>query len=807
MDPLGTIRASARALIRRPAYTLLTTATLAVGIGGTTAMYTLIDGVLVDSIPYDEPDRLVTLDVTSVSSGFGISLSIPHYMDWAERNRVFDEIGASAGTSFVMETAEGARQIDARMVLGDFFSVLGLGTVAGRTLTAEETEADAVPQAVLSHAFWQQVLGGEPGVVGSAVVLDGIPHAVVGVLAPGLGYPRPDVDLYTPMGAQSARLPWTARGSSFGTRALARLSDAATVASAQQDMNRVTAEVDAQNGQDQVTASVRTIQDLLLGDVRQGLWVLMGAVVLVLLIAGANVANLALARGEGRAAELAVRRALGADAGDTVRLLLAESLWLAVVGGGAGIALAYLAVGSVPSFLPVEIPSLVSGGIGIDGRVLAFALAVSLGAGLVFGLVPSLQAWRGVGGLRDGTRGTGSRTSTRFRNVLVSAQVALSVVLLVGSGLLLRSLGALSSVDKGFDSESVLTAWMAPPRGTFDEAGAWVAFYDQVLARVEASPDVQVAAATLLVPLSGNSWERRVRSEAGPEDPQERPSFLFNLVTEDYFDALGIPLVRGRTFETGDTEGAPFVTVIDETMADRFWPGEDPVGRQVSWGGDADGNPEWRTVVGVVANTRHYDLANASRIQAYVPMRQAGRDWGVGLRVLAKVRGDAAPVTRLVRETVAELQPSIPVAEVRMLDDYVADELGANRAMGVVTTAFGIVAALLACLGIFGVLSLAVARRAREIGVRIAVGATPRGVVALVARQGLTMAAIGGVVGLVVAALAGRVLEAFLYEVRTVDPLVYGASLALLMTAAVAAVAVPAVRAAKTPPSAVLRQE
>jgi putative ABC transport system permease protein len=807
MEILSLIRAGARGLVRRPAYTLLVTATLAVGIGGTTSVFSLVNGALLESIPYDEPDRLVTLDVTAASTGFGISLSIPHYMDWRERNRVFSHFGASAGWSFVHETTEGARLLDGRAVLGDFFAILGMETALGRTLTAEETEAGAAPQAVLGHGFWLGALGGDPAIVGRSVNLDDTPFEVVGVLAPGEGYPRPDVDLYTPMGQQADRLPWDVRGSSFGTQAVARLADGMTVEQAQADMDRVVAEVDAEVGADQVTAGVRTLEDFFLGDVRQGIWVLMGAVMVVLLIAGANVANLALARGESRAGELAVRRALGAGRDDLLRLLLAESLWLAAVGGSLGVGLAYAAVGALPSMLPLEVPALVSGQIGVDASVLAFALAVSLGAGLLFGMAPALQAWRGTSGPGDGMRNTAARSSKRFRGGLVVSQVALSVVLLVGAGLLLRSLGALASVEKGFDEGDVLTARLSPPRGLFDGREPWLAFYNQVLASLEASPDVEHAATTLLIPLSGSSWERRVRSETGPVNDQEQPSFLFNIVSEGYFETLGIPLVRGRAFESGDTEGAPLVAVVDERMAEHFWPGQDPIGRQVSWRDTPDGGLEWRTVVGVAANTRHYELANASRIQAYVPMRQAGPDAGVGLRVAVKTRGDAALVTQHLRRTVAELQPGVPVSQERMLAEYVADELGTNRAMGTVTSAFGVVAALLAALGIFGVLSLTVARRAREIGVRMAIGATRTSVVRLVARQGLTMAVIGAGAGLVVSALTARVLEAFLYQVEPLDPLVYAGSAAILLAAAVVAVTQPALRAARTSPSRVLREE
>ncbi len=808
MESIRLLHTSVRALLRRPAYALLACLTLAVGVGGTATMFAVTKGVLLESLPYPDAERLVTIDPTSAATGFGVSLSVPHYQAWKDRNRVFDLFGGSAGSSYVFETGDGAIQADARWVLGDFFQVLGLDAALGRTLAAAETEAGAAPRVVLGHGFWQNTLGGDPAVVGRAITLDGVPYEVVGVLPPGAGYPRPDVDLYTPMGTHAERLPWAEYGSSFGMRALARLADGRSIVEAQSEMDRVTTGVNGEIApEDRVEARVRTVEDLLLGRVRPSLLLLTGAAMLVLLIAAANVANLALVRGEARAGDFAVRRALGAGRGEITRLVMAETLALALTGGALGMGLAALVINVLPGVLPVEIPALVEGQIGLDASVLALGIAVSALAGVLLATGPVLGALRAGHAPSFGaaTRATGDRSSTRFRHALVVVQVALSVVLLIGSGLMIRSLSSLASVDLGFEPEGVLTARISAPPRTFGSVEAWLDFHDQLVARLEASPDVTRASATLLVPLSGSSWERRVRAET-PLAPEERPSFLFNLVSEGYFETLGVPLIRGRPFGPGDTPESDPVVVVDERFAEHFWPGEDPIGRRVTWREADDGTvAEWRTVVGVVANVRHYEMASPSRIQAYVPVRQAGADAGVGLRVAVAARGDLAPVADLLRRTVADLEPGIPVAQMRPLADHVADELRGTRSMGLVTGTFGAVALLLSCLGIFGVLSLSVARRSREIGLRVALGSTPRAVVALVLGQGMRVTALGVALGVAGAAATGRLLGAFLYEVAPIDPIVYVAAVGVLVLAALIAAAHPAARAASTEPGRVLR--
>jgi putative ABC transport system permease protein len=802
------IRLAFRSLLRRPGFTLLAVGALALGVGGSTAVYSLVQNVLLEGLPYEEPDRLVTPDART-PQGYLVSLSVPYYREWSDRSRSFSAWGGSTSWSFVRPGADGSELLNARLVLGDFFATLGLRPALGRLLTGAETWLGAEPLVVLGHDYWHRAFGGDPGVIGRPFTTDGFAGTIVGVLPAGAGYPSAEVEAYVPMGLM-ADLPWEARLSSFGMRAVARLAPGVTLEAAQSDLDRVAAGLASELGEPVATPELRRLDDLFLADVRAGIWTLMGAVALLLLIACANVANLALARGESRAQELAVRSALGAGRGRLVGLLLTESLLLAALGGALGLGLAALVVGPLPSLLPLDLPALLAPRVTLGAPVLAFALATTLLTAALFGLLPALRLGlrAGQGRLYRGARTAsgGGREARRLRDGLVVTQVALSLVLLVGAGLLTRSLQRLAGVEKGFVAENVISARLQAQEGTFDSVERRHAFYDALVAELEASPDILSAAATLLVPLVPRSWERVIAPEGASLDPVEMASVLYNVVSPGYFETLGVPLVRGRAFGEADREGAVPVAIIDETMAARFWPGEDPLGKQVTFNPPTpDDPPTWLTVVGVVANIRHYELETPSRIQVYVPMRQAGP---MGLSVAVKHRpGADAAATDLLRRAVAGLEAGIAVADLRPLDDRVTDALGPRRALGAVTVLFGAFATLLAALGIFGVLSLAVARRRQEMGVRMAVGATPARVLRLVLRYGVGLAAVGCGIGLVGALAGNRLIASLLFQVDPFDPLIYAIVTGAMLAVAAAAALAPAARAARTDPMEALRHE
>jgi putative ABC transport system permease protein len=808
---MSEIRSTLRTLFRRPSFTLLAVGALALGVGGTTAVYSLVHHVLIDGLPYGDPDRLVTSDVRS-PQGHQISLSIPYYRAWSARSRMFANWGGSAGWTFLRSGQDGSELLSARLILGDFFSTLRLRAALGRLPTASETERGALPTVVLGYGFWRRAFGGDSAVVGQPLTTDRFVGTVVGVLPAGAGYPSAEVDIYVPRGLLDD-LPWDERLDSFGMRAVARLAPGATLRSAQADLDRVASELATEFREPIATPELRPLDDLFLGDVRAGLWTLMGAVGLLLLIACANVANLALARAESRTRELTVRAALGAGRRRLVMLLFTESAVLAVLGGAAGLGLAALVVGPLPSLLPLDLPALLAPRVSLSVPVLAFALAITILSAALFGLVPALRlGLRGEpGNLHGGARtagGAAGREARRLRDALVVTQVALSLILLVGAGLLTRSLQSLAGVDKGFVSENVITGRLQSQQGTFDGAGERHVFYETLLADLEASPEIVSAGATLLVPLVPRSWERVIAPEGASLDRNDMASVLYNVVSPDYFETLGIPLLRGRALESGDRDGALRVAVIDETMAERFWPGEDPTGKRVTFNAVEQGHPvevEWLTVVGVATNTRHYELESPSRFQVYVPMRQAGP---MGLSVAVKHRpGTGAAAAEVLRRTVGALQPGIAIAELRPLDDVVSDALGSRRALGVLVVLFGASAVLLAALGIFGVLSLVVARRRQELGVRVAVGASPASVLRLVVGYGVGLAGVGSAIGLVGALAGSRLIGSLLFQVAAFDPVVYAMVTVIMLAVAAAAALAPATRAARTDPARVLREE
>jgi putative ABC transport system permease protein len=803
------IKAAIRSLVRRPGYALLAVGALGLGVGGTTAVYALVYHVLIDSLPYQEPARLVTPDTRS-PQGFLISLSIPYYNAWSERSRTFTSWGGSAGWSFIRPLPDGSELVNTRLVLGGFFRTLGMRPALGRLFGADETERGTTASVVLGHAYWQRVFGADSNAIGRSLTTDRFTGTIVGVLPAGAGYPSAEVEAYVPMGVLED-LPWENQWNSFGMRAVARLAPGVALETAQQDLDRVAAELESEYGEPVATPELRRLDDLFVGDVRAGLWTLMGAVGLVLLIACANVANLALARGEGRSQEFAIRTALGAARCHLVGLLLTESALLAVVGGALGLGIATWVAGPLPSRLPLDLPQLLSARVSLSPAVLAFGVGVTALSAALFGLIPALRlASRGGSAhLPQGARTVGAATgrdARRMRDGLVVVQVALSLVLLVGAGLLIRSLQELSGVDKGFVAENVITARLQPPQGTLETPEERYQFYDALVAELNASPDVGSATATQLIPLVPRSWERLIAPEGASLELNDMHSVLYNVVTPEYFRTLGIPLIRGRTFGSGDRTDTRLVAVVDETMARQFWPGEDPIGKRVTFNDSEEGEPvEWMTVVGVAANVRHYALQTPSRIQVYVPMRQAPP---MGLSLAVKHRaGTEAAVAEAVRRTVARLQPGIAITNLRPLDDIVDDALGSNRALSALTLLFGATAVSLAALGIFGVLSLTVARRQRELGVRMALGATPADVLRLIARYGAALALTGCVIGLVGAFVANRLIVSLLYDVKFFEPAVYvTVTVAMIAIAAVAALA-PAMHAARTDPMTVLRDE
>jgi len=804
-DLVQDLRYAARVLRRAPLFTAVAALTLALGIGANSAIFSVVSAVLLTPLPIPHSERLVFVSMRS-AQGFGISVSIPNARDWIRETRAFTAMTAARGVGMNLTGGDRPERVVAQQVLGDYFGALGVAPAAGRAFSAAETELGAPAIAVLSHGFWQSRFGGAPTAVGSTLLLGGRPFTVVGVMPASLDALDEEVDMYLPLGA-FPELPWEQRGNSPGLYAVGRARPGVSYQQAAADIERVGREIGARTGEKAVPVPL-PLREKVIGDVGPALILLTTAVGLVLLIACANVANLLLARGEARQRELAVRVAIGASRARLVRQLLTESVVLATFGGVLGVALAMVAVRLLRGWLPQGVPG--ADRIAVDGRVLLFTVALAIGTGLLFGLLPALRASRAgaAEGMREGSRGAGEgRERQRLRGALVVSEVVLAVLLLVGAGLTARSFLKLRAVDPGFDPSDVLVMRVAPSRDRYGEPERWRAFYDQLLTRVRTVPGVQYAGLSSLVPLGGNSNETMVRPEgASPDDAQ---SVLRQESSPDFFRAMGIRVVRGRTFTEDEARGTLPVAVIDERMAERFWPGEDPIGKRITYerASETDSTPVWRTVVGVVRNVRHYELQSPSRIQVYRPYQQTTRPAPPGLAIFLKTTGDQTAVTKAVRDAVAALDPELPVYGVTTMNEVVGRRVATSGLIGRLLLAFGVAALTLAAIGIYGVMSYTVARRTREIGVRMALGAQPRDVVRLVVGRGGRLTAVGIALGVVGALVAARAIAGTLYGVRPWDPTTF--VLAPLVLGAVALVAsyVPARRASRVDPSLSLQAE
>ncbi|MDP2471692.1 MAG: ABC transporter permease [Candidatus Palauibacterales bacterium] len=809
------LRYAIRMLRKRPGFTAIAVLTIALGIAANTSIFSVVNGVLLRPLPVADQERLVVPDVIG-PSGFEISLSIPNFKDWREQNTTFESFGANASRSRTLTGGERPEMVVTRMILGDWFETLGVPPHIGRVIQSDETWAGAAPIAVINYGFWQRHFGGDPAALGKTLVLDGETFTVVGVMPPKFAFPSAETDIFVPMGYYSEQMCWEQRGCSQGTWAIGKLAEGVPMATAQADLDRIAAGITEMEGDQQAVPRLQSISDAYVGDLRRQVWILMAAVGFVLLIACANVASLLLARGESRRRETALRTALGASQGRLLRQFITESVVLGMIGGLLGLGLAWIGIRLLLQVLPSSLPSVVRGNIGMDVNVLLFTFVAAAVAGLVFGIAPAIRAARPdlAEELKEGSRGSVGRGRQRLRSGLVIAEVALSLVLLIGAGLMIQSLAQLRKVDKGFDPENVFTARVQLPRIKYDGKEAAWAFYQEFIDRVEALPGATSASLSQIVPLQGNSWENYIYPE-GVEIVQENGrSVLFHMITPSHFETLGIPILRGRGFTTADREGNGRVVVVDERMAEEFWPGEDPIGKRVTWeteevadGHDGDAPRIWRTVIGVTRNTRHYELENPSRIQLYVPIQQSGRNWTTSMYVLVKTAGDPLAMTELVRRELAAMDPDVPLTDIETMEGYVDQAMAGSRAMGDLLSVFSGIALFLSAIGIFGVMSFSVVQRLREIGIRMALGAKAGDVVRMVSRQGLSLTLAGIAIGLVAAFGLTRMMASILYDVSPADPLTYGGFALFLVVVSLLAAWLPARRATRVDPVIVLREE
>ena len=797
------MRSIIRSLIRRPGYSILAVLTIAIGVGGVGAVASVVNGVLLRPLPFHNAEQLVTLDVTS-AQGFGVSTSIPNYNDWRDRSRVFQMYGAAAGWGFRTTDPGNPEIIEAEAVIGDFFRVLGVEAQLGRVFNASETTEGAAGLVVLTHGYWQRRFGADPAVIGKAFGLDGRPYTIIGVLPANVAWPKTDV--LVNMGAIPG-LPWNERDSSFGTRIYARLAPGISLGMASADLERAGREVIEQFGPDVAKPSLRPLQDYLIGSATGQIWLLLGAVSLVLLVAMVNVGGLLFARAEERRRELATRMALGASRREIVRQLVLESVALASAGGLLGLGLGFALMRPLVRLLPSEIAPVLVQRVTMDPVTIAITLGITLATAIAFGALPALRTLRVDlhEALSAGIR-VGGGMRERTRSAFVVAEVALSVVVLIGAGLLLSSYLKLQNTDKGFDSTTAVTARVNAGGRDFPDKARWLAFYDELLTRTRALPGVTSSALSLLVPLSGRSWEMRTLPE-GKTDPEKNgASTLFNVVSEDYFKTFGIPLVEGRAFQSTDTDGSAPVAIIDETLAARYWPGTNAIGKRLTIEErNADSTLLYRTVVGVARNVRHYEVHSPSRIQVYIPARQTLARGGLTLNVTVKTALPPGSVLASLRRTVTDIDSRIPIARTSTLAEYVDAALSGERALGTIVSWLAAVALLVTAVGLIGIVSYTVVQRTREIAIRMALGAQGGSVVGWITSQGLVLAGVGLAIGIAAALAMARVLSRFLFGVSPMSPTIYAACAVLVLIVATIAAFLPARRAARINATLVLR--
>jgi putative ABC transport system permease protein len=795
------LRYAVRQLIRSPGFTAIAVLTLGLGIGANTAIFSVVNAVLLRPLPYPEPSRLVSVAEQRPSGATNV-VSYPNFLDW-RKDGALESVALGRTLSFNVGGAEGPERIAGALVSADYFKVLGLAPAAGRYFLGGEDTPGKDGVAVIGHGLWQRRFGGDPGVVGRTLTVDGQPLTIIGVAPAGFRYPE-ETELWTPVSRDEPAL-LEERGL-HAYEVIGRLHPDQTLESAAARLHalaaRLAVEYPASNRGWGV--GLTPLHESLVRGLRPTLLLLMGAVGFVLLIASANVAGMMLARGASRRRELAIRAALGAGRWQLVRQLLTETALLTFLGGVLGVAFAMWGVDALLSLAPEGLHP--TDAAVMDGTVLAFTFGVAAVTSLVFGLLPAVQTARrgGEASLQESGRTTGGVDRQRTRRVLVAGEIALALLLLVGAGLMVQSFRRLLAVNPGFRTANVVSARLSLPRGRRDSMEI-VGFYRELVNRARALPGVTAATAVAYLPLSreGARYSFSVEGQPFP-DPTQRPSSSFNVVTPGYFSTLDIPLLQGRDLTSRDDWGAPTVVVVNRTLARRFWPGENPVGKRLTLDDEPDEPSDWMTVVGVVGDVRHLSLVDEIMPQIYAPEAQVGLE---EMALLVRTPLDPSAVAPAIREVVASLDPEVPVADIHRLTQIRDASISTDRFRTLLLGAFGALALGLAIIGVYGVISYGVLQRTREIGIRVALGAQRAEILRLVVGEGIVTVAGGIVAGLVAGAALSRVLVTLLYQVTPWDPATFASIAVVIAGVALGACVLPARRALRVDPATTLRSE
>jgi putative ABC transport system permease protein len=805
------LRFGGRMLLRKPGFTLIAIMTLALGIGANTAIFSIVDAVLLRPLPYRDPERLALVQETLPKLGwyFG-GISAAETLDYVAGNEVFSETAIYTTLTLNLTGAREPQRVQTARVTPSLFPLLGVSPLLGRTFSPDEDRVGQNRVILLSRGLWRRRFGADPSIVGQTVKLDEEPYTIVGIMPESLQFPHTDssfaeaVEVWTPLALTDQEK--ASRANNFQYGLIGRLKPGATIAAARANMEAVAARIQRDhpqiyNGNVEIAASVIGLQDQVVKNVRPLLTFLLAAVGLVLLIACANVANLMLARGAARRKEIAIRAAIGAGRWRIVRQLLTESMLLAACSGIVGLLLGVWAIDLIIKFGPDDVPRLIEAG--LDWRVFSFTLSTSLLTGALFGLIPALHSTRLdlTTAIKEAGRGAGAGEGRRLRQFLVMAETAVALVLLVGAGLMINSFIRLLRVPPGFNPEGVVAARTELPAERYPEVARGHAAYRQILERLSALPGVSQVGVASTLPLTAD-WQIGFRSEDGGENAIYTANGSW--VSEDYFRAMGIGLRKGRTFTVDDRpETAPAI-VINETMAHTIWPGQEAIGKRIKWGG---WNPKgWLTVVGVVADVKLSTLEAENKPTIYMPIFQIPRLRRDAIFIV-RTTADPAALTAALRQEINAVDPDLPVYNIRTMNQVIADSVAQRRFAMLLLGCFAVAALLLASIGLYGVLSYSVAQRTPEIGIRVALGAQPRDILRLVVGQGMKMVLLGVTVGLIASFAVTRLMTSLLYQVGAHDPLTFMSVSALLILTALLASYLPARRATKVAPIIALRDQ
>lgn len=819
---LTDIRYALRMLLKSPAFTAVAVITLALGIGSNTAIFSVVNALLLKPLPFPNSQQLLAVGMTDPRQKSALtelnSLSYPDFFDYRDENRTLANLAVYREQGFAVAEAEGASVQRGVMVSAEFFDVLGVKPAIGSNFTRADEGAGGGPEgfkAILGYNFWMTQFAGDKQVLGRTIELDRRQFTVIGVMPAGFQFPiKPDsLDVYitTAIEAQNpdGTKPQTEQRSSHSLQAIGRLKPNVSLEQARSDLGSIAADLARKfpDSNTHMAVTMKSLREDLIGDVRAALYVLFGAVICVLLIANANVANLLLARASVRGKEIALRAALGASRARIVRQLLTESVLLSAVGGGLGLLFAQWGTDALIKAVPQNIPRIST--IRLDGSVLAFTLLISLLTGIVFGLVPAWQASHVDlnSALKAGGRaGSGGERKGRLRNALVMAEVALAMVLLICAGLLIQSFTRMGQVQPGFRTERLLTAGIQLPQMAYPKNENVIAFFDQFLTRLRAVPGVEAASAIAPLPLAGQNMVTTFDDAEHPLPEGQQPAAPIRMVETDYFRTMGIPVRKGRGFDRTDrAESAP-VVVVNERFAAKFFPGQDVIGKRIQPGMSADDSGgKLREIIGLVGNVKHLALKNDDSPEMYVPEAQIPFN-RLSLVIRTSV-SDPAALTAAVRRELAAMDRSVPLTSVHVFDDYVSRSLARPRFNALLLSIFAGTALVLTAIGIYGVMAYSVAQRTNEIGIRIALGAAQLAIFRLVVGQAMALVGISVLIGLAGAFAATRLLSSLLFGVGAWDPATFGGIVLLVSVAAFVAAWLPARRAANLDPVIALRAE